>query len=164
MEHNTTMSIGLTKDFFILMFFHRNMKICYWFYNNNRDDHHGLRYCRHGSLCRFRHLTQEEVNVLNSDPEGLVDCPRCRGTGEMKIKVFGIRVAGGETPIPCIGCNGSKTTTKKKVILGKVEGREYCHCRHPDDGNTRYYADNQHPKCSKHCYVCTRCNGISQVG
>lgn len=61
-----------------------------------------------------------------------------------------------------MNCDGNKEITVKKNILNKCANREWCRCK--DEGETIYYPDGAHPKCKKHCYVCSICKGISQTG
>lgn len=136
--------------------------LCYWFYRNNDGTGSSLKYCRYGSLCRYTHLTQDEYKQLVEGGENLISCPRCRGTGEQDIKLHGIASANGTCKITCIDCNGSRTITTKAMILNKCSNREWCRCGAFVD--TIYYPDNTHPKCKKHCYVCSKCKCISQIG
>lgn len=124
------------------------MNYCNWFYRNNADDHN-LRFCRRGSLCPYRHLTQQEVRLL-SGGDTHTPCGHCGGTGEMHR-------------FPCVFCYGKGSISEKHRILDRAEYREWCQCETPSK-DTHYYPDNTHPKCKKHCYVCTQCKGITQVG
>lgn len=135
--------------------------ICHWFYRMNRNDQN-LRYCRHGSLCRYKHLTQEEVMALEQHGAEDQPCPRCHGQKVQPVK-WVVRDVETQTQIMCMTCNGRGQISVRERILQKVSNRLWCHCKHPSS-STRYFPDNTHPKCKKHCYVCTRCNGISQTG
>ena len=128
---------------------------CYWFFANNKTDHHGIHYCHYGSLCRFHHLTQEEVQLVRDG--GSTPCHGCHGTGEQTIQVF-----GNPAKISCIICDGAMVLSAKKAVLEKAHNRDWCRCK--TDTDSTYYPDNTHPKCRKHCYVCVRCKGITQIG
>ena len=140
------------------------MKYCHWFYRNNPDDHH-LRYCRKGSLCPYWHLTQQEVQQLMAQSKPTQDpCQRCKGTGQVLVHLFFTTTCNHKSSsIPCYVCDGKGTVSPRTRILDKSESREWCHCENPPQ-DTHYYPDNSHPKCRKHCYVCSRCKGITQTG
>ena len=135
--------------------------ICHWFYRVNVNDSR-IRYCRNGSLCRYKHITQDEVEELSRHGNELIMCPGCNGRGVQEIKTYGLNIANSNVEIQCMSCDGRREVSKRQRILKKVANREWCRC----DGrvDTHYYPDNTHPKCKKHCYVCVRCKGISQVG
>lgn len=135
--------------------------ICHWFFRNNQDDRH-IRHCRYGSLCKYKHLTQDEVRILSSESQHMQSCRRCHGTGTQHIQVLGLKMAES-FGIQCISCNGSGQINSRSVIIEKLSDRDWCYCRVPSR-DTIYFPDNRHPKCSKHCYVCRNCNGITQIG
>lgn len=130
--------------------------ICHWFYQRNLNDL-DLQYCRHGSTCRFKHLTQEEVETLQQRGNDPVQCPTCSGSGQIFVRNLNLTM-------PCLYCYGKKEVTVKKTILNKCENREWCRCKESNPRNTIYFPDGTHPKCRKHCYVCRKCKGITQTG
>lgn len=58
------------------------------------------------------------------------------------------------------------TPEMKKIMaeardFWKEQEKKSGNCNH---ANVQYYADGEHPECSKHCYACTSCKAIVQVG
>lgn len=136
--------------------------ICHWFYQRNPNDDR-LHYCKFGSTCRYKHLTQEEVYKIQHHGNDKTQCPACSGSGQISVRMFNIR-SDNKCLIPCVTCNGSKEITVKKIILEKSSNREWCRCENDQDRDTIYFPDGHHPKCSKHCYICSKCKGITQTG
>jgi len=134
--------------------------ICHWFCRVNENDKNGLRHCRNGSLCRYRHLTHEEAQAIIQRGNEMESCKTCNGTGQIYIRHH-------DFYMDCLTCNGKREVSVKRLMLDKAENREWCHCKKgndDDEHDTLYFADGQHPKCKKHCYVCKQCKGITQVG
>lgn len=135
--------------------------ICHWFYRVNENDCHGVRMCRDGSLCRYKHLTQDEVFQLQHHGHEKMGCKTCNGR---KVQTMNWTFNGKETPtnITCMTCNGHGEMPVRQIILDKAANRLWCRCG--GDRDTQYFPDNTHPYCRKHCYVCMRCKGITQTG
>lgn len=129
--------------------------ICYWFYQHNANDTR-LRYCRYGSTCRFKHLTQEEVHTIQHRGEDKIQCPSCSGTGQIYNRHHNFNMT-------CLSCYGKKEVAVKRTILDKCADREWCRCKE-ESSESIYFPDGTHPKCKKHCYVCSVCKGITQTG
>lgn len=132
--------------------------ICHWFCRVNENDKNGLRKCRNGSLCRYRHLTREEAEQIIQHGNQMEDCMSCNGTGQIYIRHHDFHMQ-------CPQCDGKRQLTVRQQILRKAENREWCDCKEDErDIDTWFFDDGRHPKCKKHCYVCKQCKGITQVG
>lgn len=133
---------------------------CFWFYRVNKDESK-LRFCRDGSLCKYVHLTQEETNLIHQKGSQQEPCSTCKGS---KYQTFNWVIQGVEKPcnVTCLSCNGSGETLIRDKVLSKARDRLWCKCKKSRDST--YYPDNTHPRCSKHCYVCVDCKGITQTG
>jgi len=167
-----------------LSFVNRDMMIrgqCFWFYQANPGDGRPIRKCRHGSLCRFQHLTRRETDEIlrlheemRRTPEKTTsECLLCDGSGQTSLRVETVRADGTterDTTMPCFGCRGRgrldehPCQTRIRRIYDRAHGRDWCECRDRPVGASRYHADNTHPKCDKHCYTCTLCHGLTQIG
>ena len=91
-------------------------------------------------------------------------CPTCKGTGQVETTVTTCGSNEIEKyDIPCHVCNGRKEISKKEWQAHKDMMNLWCDCGNPS-GETTFYDDGEHPKCSKHCYVCNDCGKIVQVG
>lgn len=149
---------------------------CYWFANKNPTS--VTRRCRHGSLCRFYHLTGAEVAEMHRLSDALrhedepsdVECRSCRGRGTIQIIVHGAELLGltdGSTNLPCIECDGRGSISTypsryaMNLIIRRSLRRDWCECRDPV---VIYHADHTHPRESKHCYTCRDCKGLVQTG
>lgn len=137
--------------------------ICHWFYRVNENDLHGVRMCRNGSLCQYKHLTQDEVFQMQHHGHEKKECKTCQGR---KVQTMNWTFNGKKTPtdITCMTCDGRGEMSVRQVILDKISNRMWCKCRDEDATETQYFPDNTHPYCKKHCYVCMRCKGITQTG
>lgn len=58
-------------------------------------------------------------------------------------------------------------TPEMKKVMGEArvfwqqQEKKAGRCKHE---NVQYFADGQHPECSKHCWACASCKAITQVG
>jgi hypothetical protein len=93
-----------------------------------------------------------------------MNCPKCKGSGEIEITCSEYGKKGIEKfSLPCIYCDGKGEITKKEFNKLKAEKALWCSCGNPSQ-ETRFWDDGQHPNCPKHCYTCKDCKKIIQVG
>lgn len=140
---------------------------CYFFFKKNVSEERELRLCNKGSLCPFKHWTQEECQLYRNHYQNqnqiTYDCNKCKGSGMQTILINQDRME-----FCCTNCHGKKQFTKtisqkiKSELLEKDFERVWCHCKQFQ--GTTYFADGKHPRCSKHCYVCNQCKNIVQIG
>jgi len=142
---------------------------CYWFFRENQCSRPStkIKLCKHGSLCKYLHWTREEcqeyLSSKHDDRIQKMECNQCKGTQKMIIYISKQKIQ-----IECHECKGkgflliSNSEYTKKKLLQKDASRIWCQCH--ESFSTVYYKDNEHPRCSKHCYVCIHCKGITQIG
>ena len=93
----------------------------------------------------------------------LVKCPTCKGDGIQTIHSTETTSKGvtKRPPMnfPCVVCNGKGKVTEAYV---KAVNIFWCKCENP--GDPVFYNDGENPNCSKHCWVCSTCGKVQQVG
>jgi hypothetical protein len=101
------------------------------------------------------------------------ECLRCGGSGEFAVRVETVAAYGTtvrETTMSCSDCSGRgrldehPCRTRIRGIYDRAHARDWCDCEDRPIGSTRYHPDNSHPKCDKHCYTCTACGCLTQIG
>ena len=138
---------------------------CFWFSRMN-ESNKPIKLCKNGSLCKFLHWTADECQeyICHKDDTAIekIDCCMCKdGKTTFHVNDRSIKME-------CIYCHGkgyeyiSRHESIKKKLIARDRNRIWCKC--DQYFGTIYYKDNEHPRCTKHCYVCTRCYGITQIG
>lgn len=112
-------------------------------------------------------MTTVKNNILNRK----YVCPSCNGKKKQRIVATEITSKGKRdlpaVHIDCLLCNGKGylTEREKEKYDRDAEAAENFWCKCPDGfNNAIYFPDGTHPLCSKHCWACTTCDKIVQVG
>ena len=93
-----------------------------------------------------------------------MNCPRCKGSGKMTLKVSTYGEDGSESiEINCVTCDGTGEVTSYQNELYKQEVAMWCRCGNPS-GDVDYYEDGQDPVIQKHHWNCKDCGKVLQVG
>ena len=101
--------------------------------------------------------------------ENLVDCPVCKGTGKMQIKMItlGSKAPAEVSNINCIHCDGrgkvSKEEAREIQDLIDYDKKMWCKCGNPSK-RSNYHPDGKGKWVTKHHYTCADCGKVTQIG
>lgn len=89
-------------------------------------------------------------------------CPQCKGDKQITVTVSEFGKSGDHSfKMDCITCNGAGKVTAEQARAHKAMADAWCTCDEPGDPD--YHPDGN-DICGKHCYTCSNCGKILQVG
>lgn len=93
-----------------------------------------------------------------------MQCPTCKGTGKVTIKVTTFGQKGSENfETDCLTCHGKGRITLKQARQLKKEQDSWCRCGNKS-GKTDFHDDGELGAGSEHCWTCSDCGKLTQVG
>lgn len=93
----------------------------------------------------------------------MVKCPTCEGTCKMNCVVHEAGKPEQSFTMNCHVCEGKGEVTEEHAELIQIENDMWCDCDEPSE-DRKYWPDGTHPVCHKHCWSCTICGKIVQIG